>query len=108
MKWSKGISSIATGIPEGTSVQTVYLPYSDASLFGLLVQGSTAAGVKEAGKVAVQALKASASGLKEEDLKRAIAKAKFSAASASDNREGLIAVLGSKVRTLIFLFVCPD
>lgn len=97
VKWSKGISSIATGIPEGTSVQTVYLPYSDASLFGLLVQGSTAAGVKEAGKVAVQALKASASGLKEEDLKRAIAKAKFNAASASDNREGLVAALGSKI-----------
>jgi ubiquinol-cytochrome c reductase core subunit 2 len=108
VKWSKGISSIATGIPEGTSVQTVYLPYSDASLFGLLVQGSTAAGVKEAGKVAVQALKASASGLKEEDLKKAIAKAKFSVASASDNREGLVAALGSKVRTSIFLYICPD
>ncbi|KAF8651070.1 hypothetical protein AX16_004933 [Volvariella volvacea WC 439] len=97
VKWSKGISPIAEAIPEGTSVQSVYLPYSDAALFGLLVQGSTTASVKEAGKVAVQALKTAATGIKDEELKKAIAKAKFSAASAVDSRDGLVSSLGSKI-----------
>ncbi|KAF8154293.1 ubiquinol-cytochrome C reductase complex core protein 2 [Crassisporium funariophilum] len=96
VKWSKGLSPLAS-VAEGTSVQSVYLPYSDATLFGLLIQGSTAASVKEAGKAAVAALKAAASGIKAEELKSAIAKAKFSAASAVDTREGVIAALGSKI-----------
>ncbi|KAF8970643.1 Metalloenzyme, LuxS/M16 peptidase-like protein [Flammula alnicola] len=96
VKWSKGLSPLAS-LPEGTSVQAVYLPYSDATLFGLLVQGSTSSGVKEAGKAAVAALKAAAQGIKAEELKSAVAKAKFAAASALDTREGLVAALGSKV-----------
>ncbi|KAJ8522190.1 hypothetical protein ONZ45_g1217 [Pleurotus djamor] len=99
VKWSKGLSPIATAIPEGTTVQSVYLPYSDAALFGLLIQGNTAAGVTEAGKVAVKALKdvTSAGGLKAEDLTKAIAKAKFSAASSVESRDGLAALVGSKI-----------
>ena len=97
VKWSKGISPIAAGISEGTSVQGVYLPYSDASLIGLLVQGPTAASVKEAGKVAVQALKTTASTVSAEDLKKAVAKAKFAAASAVDTRDGAVRALGSKI-----------
>ncbi|KAE9387064.1 LuxS/MPP-like metallohydrolase [Gymnopus androsaceus JB14] len=89
VKWSQGTSPIATAILEGTTVEVVHLPYSDASLFGLLVQGPTGAAVKEAGIAAVQALKTAASGLKAEDLKKAVAKAKFAAASAVDSREGL-------------------
>ncbi|KAL0952636.1 hypothetical protein HGRIS_006882 [Hohenbuehelia grisea] len=97
VKWSKGLSPIATSIPEGTSVQSVYLPYSDATLFGLLVQGSTAAGVKEAGTIAVKALKDASAGIKGEDVKKAVAKAKFSAASATDSRDGLISLFGSQI-----------
>ena len=78
-------------------MQPVYLPYSDATLFGLLVQGSTPASVKEAGKTAVATLKAAAQGIKAEELKSAVAKAKFNAATTADTREGLINVLGSKV-----------
>jgi len=96
VKWSKGLSPFSS-LPEGTSVQPVYLPYSDATLFGLLVQGSTPANVKEAGKTAVAALKAAAQGIKPEELKSAVAKAKFTAATTVDTREGLISVLGSKV-----------
>jgi ubiquinol-cytochrome c reductase core subunit 2 len=95
IKWSKGVSPLSN-LPEGTSVQAVYLPYSDATLFGLLVQGSTSASVKEAGKVAVAALQAAAKGIKEEELKSAVSKAKFAAASAVDTREGLVAALGAK------------
>jgi ubiquinol-cytochrome c reductase core subunit 2 len=99
IKWSKGISSMAFSIPEGVSVQSVYLPYSDASLVGLLVQGQTAAGVKEAAKAAVQVIKGAAApgGVSAQDLKKAVAKAKFAAANAMDSSEGLVSVLGAKV-----------
>jgi ubiquinol-cytochrome c reductase core subunit 2 len=96
VKWSKGLSPLSS-LPEGTSVQTVYLPYSDATLFGLLVQGSTPASVKEAGKLAVSALKAAAQGIKEEELKSAISKAKFTVANATDSREGIVALLSSSI-----------
>ncbi|EGN94743.1 hypothetical protein SERLA73DRAFT_187799 [Serpula lacrymans var. lacrymans S7.3] len=96
VKWSQGLSPISTSIPAGTSVQTVLLPYSDATLFGLLVQGSTAQGVKEAATVATKALKESA-GVKGDELQTAIAKAKFSAASALDGREGIVNTLAAKI-----------
>ncbi|KAJ3727419.1 Metalloenzyme, LuxS/M16 peptidase-like protein [Lentinula raphanica] len=97
VKWSQGTSPIAAALPTGTAVEVVYLPYSDASLFGLLVQGPTGSAVKEAGNAAVQALKTATNGLKGDDLKKALAKAKFAAASAVDSRAGLVSVLGSKV-----------
>lgn len=97
VKWSQGTSPITAASPKGTTVEVVYLPYSDASLFGFLVQGPTGAAVKEAGVAAVAALKTATNGLKAEDLKKAVAKAKFAAASAVDSREGLVSVLGSKV-----------
>jgi len=109
VKWSKGVSSLATGIPEGASVQSVYLPYSDAALVGLLVQAPTTAAVKEAGKLAVQALKDAAAGVSQEQLQAAVAKARFAAASGVDSRQGLVATLGSKVRFyewLWFLWGC--
>ena len=103
VKWSKGLSPLSS-LPEGTSVKTVYLPYSDATLFGLLVQGSTPASVKEAGKLAVSALKAASQGIKEDELKSAISKAKFASAIATDSREGIVAALSSRVR-LFHLFI---
>ncbi|TBU24944.1 LuxS/MPP-like metallohydrolase [Dichomitus squalens] len=96
VKWSQGTSPIAAKIPAGASVRSVLLPYSDASLFGLLVQGQTAADVKTAGQAAVEALKA-ASSLSGEDLQKAVAKAKFAAASAYESREGLVAALAPKI-----------
>ncbi|KAF9446857.1 LuxS/MPP-like metallohydrolase [Macrolepiota fuliginosa MF-IS2] len=97
VKWSKSLSPIATAIPEGAQVQSVYLPYSDASLFGLLVQAESVGGVKEAAKVAVEALRNAAKGLKEEEVKGAVARAKFAAASGVESREGLVNVLGAKI-----------
>jgi len=97
LKWSKGLSPLAE-LPQGTSIRAIYLPYSDATLFGLLVQGTTTASVKEAGSAAVKALK-EAGGVSAEDLKKAVAKAKFAAASAIDGRDGIVNVLGPKVFT---------
>ncbi|PCH43260.1 LuxS/MPP-like metallohydrolase [Wolfiporia cocos MD-104 SS10] len=95
VKWAQGLSPIAVKLPQGTSVQSVLLPYSDASLFGLLVQGPTTAAVKEAGKAAVTALK-TAGEIQGEELKKAVAKAKFAAASSVDYRDGLAFALGAK------------
>jgi ubiquinol-cytochrome c reductase core subunit 2 len=102
VKWCQGLSPISDKLPVGTSVHTVHFPYSDATLVGLLIQGTTAEGVKEAGKAAVKALKDSTAtgGIKADELKKAIAKAKFTAASAVDSREGLVSTLGPRVSKL--------
>lgn len=94
VKWSKGISPISEATPAGTTVQTVYLPYSDATLLGVLVQGENAADIKIAAQAAVKALK---SQVNEADARKAVAKAKFRAASEVDSRDGVVSLLGDKV-----------
>ena len=94
VKWSKGISPISEATPTGTTVQTVYLPYSDATLLGVLIQGENAADVKTAAHAAVKVLKSQVS---EADAKKAIAKAKFRAACEVDSRDGVVSFLGNKV-----------
>ncbi|KAI1791358.1 LuxS/MPP-like metallohydrolase [Ganoderma leucocontextum] len=88
VKWSQGTSPIAAKVPAGASVRSVLLPYSG--------RGQTSADVKAAGQAAVQALKAAGS-LSGEDLQKAVAKAKFAAASSFDAREGLLAAVGPKI-----------
>ncbi|KAF7294416.1 Peptidase-M16 domain-containing protein [Mycena kentingensis (nom. inval.)] len=98
VKWSRGQSPL---LQDGaTSAKVVYLPYSDAALVGVVVQGASAEGLRAAGKAAVAALKGAAT-LKAEDLKAAIARAKFRLASAVDSREGLVDALGSKVQLVL-------
>lgn len=96
VKWSPGVSALGAALPAGTSARSVLLPYSDGTLFGLLVQGATAGLATEAAKAAVAALRA-AGGVKAEEARTAIAKATFAAASVVDSREGLVAALGAKV-----------
>ena len=96
VKWSKGLSPLSS-LPEGSSAQIVHLPYSDATLFGVLVQGSTTEAVKEASKRAVAALQATSKGLKPEEFTSAVAKAKFAAANAIDSREGIANMFAPKV-----------
>lgn len=94
VKWSKGISPISEATPAGTTVQTVYLPYSDATLLGVLIQCENAADVKTTAQAAVKVLKSQVS---ETDAKKAVAKAKFRAASEADSRDGVVSLLGNKV-----------
>jgi ubiquinol-cytochrome c reductase core subunit 2 len=96
VKWSKGLSPLSS-LPEGSSAQIVHFSYSDATLFGILVQGSTASVVKEASKKAVAALQATSKGLKPEEFTSALAKVKFATANVFESREGLADILGSKV-----------
>lgn len=98
VKWSKGTSPLSSIIPEGITANTLLLPYSDATLFGLLFRGESAEGVKEAVTASVKTLKDAAASIKPEDLKKAIAKAKFAAASIAENREGFVSTFGPRVR----------
>lgn len=104
IKWSSSLSPIASVIPTGTTVTPVLLPYSDASLFGLLVQGSSGASVKDAAVASVKVLKEKAQELKADELKAAVAKAKFAAASALESRDGFVSYVGSKVRFFLLFF----
>ncbi|KIK79125.1 hypothetical protein PAXRUDRAFT_834256 [Paxillus rubicundulus Ve08.2h10] len=77
-----------------TTITPVHLPYSDAVLTGALVQGPDVKSVKEAAKAVVDKLKTP---LSAEELKIAVARAKFGAAATVEGREGLMDALGSKV-----------
>ena len=91
LKWTPGaspLSQISTKIgtlPSKPAVRAFNLAYSDAGLFGFFVNAPTDK-VKEAASQAVSALKEIAKGAKEEEVKRAIAQAKFAAATALENR----------------------
>ncbi|KAF8679790.1 LuxS MPP-like metallohydrolase [Rhizoctonia solani] len=86
VKWSTGSSPLA-----GTGAVPVYIPYSDAALFGVLVSGNNVAADT---KTAVAALK---KGLSKEEATKAVSKAKFKAASALEAREGLVAAVAPQV-----------
>ncbi|KIM24468.1 hypothetical protein M408DRAFT_331725 [Serendipita vermifera MAFF 305830] len=90
--WVSNDERVSTfhGLPKGASVQTVLLPYSDATLFGFLVSGPTSESVTAAGKTVVGALKEATGSIKADAYKRAVAKAKFNAATAVDTRAGML------------------
>lgn len=77
-----------------TKLTPVYLPYSDAALAGVLVQAPDVKSVKEAAKTLFEKLKKP---LTAEELKSAVARTKFDAATAAETREGLTLALGKKV-----------
>ncbi|CUA71547.1 ubiquinol-cytochrome c reductase core subunit 2 [Rhizoctonia solani] len=86
VKWTLGSSPLA-----GTGAVPVYIPYSDAALFGVLVTGKN---VAADAKTAAAALK---KGFTKEDAAKAIAKAKFRAASAVENQQGLVNAVAPQV-----------
>ena len=76
------------------TVTSVHLPYSDAVLTGILVQGPNSKSVTEAAKAVVEKLKKP---LSAEEHKIAVSRAKFTAASAIESRDGLVEAIGGKV-----------
>lgn len=93
LKWAPGVSplSLAADKVAGGSARSFLLPYSDATLFGVVVSAPTSEAVKSLATEVASILKQIGSNVTEEDAKRAVAQAKFAAASASDTKEGLIA-----------------
>ncbi|KAF8133109.1 hypothetical protein K438DRAFT_1998265 [Mycena galopus ATCC 62051] len=71
------LAAFAAYLDPNPSVKWAKSPYSDAALVGLLVQGPTAA------------LKGTNGSIKPEELKAAVAKAKFRLAASADGRAGV-------------------
>ena len=74
------------------------LPYTDAALFGALVQAPTIKEMHDARKIAVKVRRGPAVCVKAEELKKAVSKAKFEAASVLERREGLVGTAITQVR----------
>lgn len=96
VKWSAGQSPLSKLASATGSVQAFNLAYSDAGLFGIVANGKTAE-VEALVGGALEALKAAAKGVSAEQLKQAIAKAKFAAANAFDGRLNALELVGSQV-----------
>ena len=98
-KWGSSSSPLSKALEKGdVNVQAVYLPYSDASLAGFIVQSASAESVNGVVTEVAKAFKDIKGGaLKGDALKGAVAKAKFRAASALEDRSGLVASAGAKV-----------
>ncbi|ORY32876.1 putative ubiquinol-cytochrome C reductase complex core protein 2 precursor [Naematelia encephala] len=82
IKWTPGTSPlalIADKVP-GSSIKATLYPYSDASLLAVQISAPTSEAVGTLAKEAVQAIKAAGSA-KAEEVKKAIAQAKFAEAT---------------------------
>ena len=104
VKWCSSSTALSSAAP---GAQAFNVGYSDAGLIGFTVHAPSA----EAGKIAksaVGAFKAIAGGVKEEDVKRAIAKAKFGAAAAYESRINKLELVGSQVRCAFHLWLMPS
>ncbi|KAK8864552.1 hypothetical protein IAR55_001802 [Kwoniella newhampshirensis] len=96
LKWTPGtspLSQAAAKIP-GASAKAFLLPYSDASLFGVVITAPTSPQAKTLATEVVSIIKSAGKGSKDEEVKRAIAKATFSDAVGSETLEGLVSSVG--------------
>ncbi|WVQ80233.1 hypothetical protein IAT38_002338 [Cryptococcus sp. DSM 104549] len=96
LKWTPGqspLSQAAAKIP-GASAKAFLLPYSDAALFGVLLSAPTSAETKALAQDVAQIIKSVGQGAKDEEVKRAVAKATFAEASSTETLEGLVAAAG--------------
>ncbi|PRT56486.1 Cytochrome b-c1 complex subunit 2, mitochondrial [Wickerhamiella sorbophila] len=83
VKWSPGAGALdAVASKHGVSVIVANHAYSDASLLTVSISGPSAAAVKSASVEAAAVIKALGSSVEPDAAKRAVAKAKFSAAEA--------------------------
>lgn len=99
VKWCAGtspLSLIAEKVP-GATIDAALLPYSDASLFTVTISAPTAEGVKALAKEVAATVKEAGSA-KDEEVKKAVAKAKLADASRFDNTVGLLSVAAPHVR----------
>ncbi|KAK0748541.1 Metalloenzyme, LuxS/M16 peptidase-like protein [Apiosordaria backusii] len=84
IKWSPGFSLLSQAAAPGAQARTTNYAYSDAGLLAIQINGQSTA-VKKTAEAAVKALKSVAeSGVSQEVLVKAIAKAKFTLLSGSE------------------------
>ena len=89
IKWSSGFSLLSKAVAAypHVHVTTTHNTYSDAGLLSISLSGN-ARGIHQASKEVIKTLKAIASGnVEKEDIKKAIASAKFKALEAGQNVE---------------------
>lgn len=96
IKWSAGSSPLSKLASGSSSAKAFNLAYSDAGLFGFVVQAPSAQ-VSPLATSVVSELKKAAGGVDAEALKQAVAKAKFAAASGLESRVGALEVVGAQV-----------
>ncbi|KAH9956736.1 LuxS/MPP-like metallohydrolase [Russula dissimulans] len=102
LKWASSAAPVASRIPAGVHARSVLLPYSDATLIGVVLEGTDGAALGDAAKAVVGAFKdAAATGgggkVGKEELGRAVARAKFQLAAGVEGREGYVGTFGPKV-----------
>lgn len=96
LPWSNGLSPLSS-LPSSIHAESVLLPYSDATLFGVVISGKDSAALKQGGEAVVKAIKEAAGGLKEEAVTRAKARAKFAAAVVEEGKAGDVAKGAAKL-----------
>jgi ubiquinol-cytochrome c reductase core subunit 2 len=94
LKWNRGTSPLAN-IASGEA-KAFNISYPDAGLFGIQIK-SPIDKMEETVQKAVMALKNAAKGVDKEELKKAIGKAKYEAASALESRIGRLELVGAQV-----------
>lgn len=99
LKWAPGTSplSLAADKIPGSSAKAFALPYSDAALFGVIISAPTSEGVKSLATEVSTLIQGLKKEVKQDELKRAIAKAKFEAASATETKDGLLTVVAPQL-----------
>lgn len=107
IKWSAGNSILgqaAAHVGSSTKAIANHGAYSDTGLFSIYVMGPTAS-IKSVAKASVDALKKVSEGVKPEELKRAIAQAKFNTYAAAEERTISAEAIG---RSLLLDGKAPD
>ena len=98
LKWAGSAAPVASGIPTGIRARSVLLPYSDATLVGVVLEGTDGAALREGAKAIVGGFKGAAAGkVGKEELARAVARARFQLAAGVEAREGYVGAFGPKV-----------
>ncbi|GAA96579.1 uncharacterized protein L969DRAFT_49920 [Mixia osmundae IAM 14324] len=107
LKWTNGITPLASAssvlaastptLGHGAGVKAFNLQYSDNGLFGFAVSAPTDQ-VRGLAQKAIDALKDASKSVKAEDLKRAVAKAKFHAALALESRISRLEIVASQIQ----------
>jgi ubiquinol-cytochrome c reductase core subunit 2 len=99
LKWASSVAPWASAIPAGVYARSVLLPYSDATLIGVVLEGTDGAALKEGAKAVVAAFRDAAVPGKvgAEVLARAVARARFQLAAGVEARDGYVGAFGPAV-----------
>jgi ubiquinol-cytochrome c reductase core subunit 2 len=115
VKWNPGTSQLSLKTAEipGATAQSFIMPYSDASLFGVIISAPTSEGLRDLAKVVVADVSSVQSGkIGKAIVKRSVAKAKFADATGLERADTMLSVAGPAVRILLEdrtkLIICSD